>query len=65
MVSGTRLYLDDYFEEYHQWALETLQQIDAEARGDRATFLRLFEELIASPVVTDPDMLDASWWRGR
>lgn len=49
--------------EYHEFILQTLRQIDFEAAGDKQRFLELFNVYIKQVVLDNPELLRKSGWR--
>jgi hypothetical protein len=49
-------------DEYHNWVLEQVNQIDQIAQGNRSKFLELFELRVKQPVQNNPGMLYKDFW---
>ena len=49
---------------YHEYILERMRKIDADAQGDVVVFKMLFEEL-KMEVRNNPDMLYKKYWKER
>jgi hypothetical protein len=47
---------------YHEFVLDGMKQADQLAKGDRATFLRYFDEFVKQPVRDNPDLLRKVGW---
>ena len=49
--------------EYHNFILQTMYQIDYEAAGDTSKFLELFDLYIKQTIINNPELLRKSGWR--
>ena len=49
--------------EYHEFILHTLEQIDAEAAGDTEKFIILFEVRIKQYILRHPELLRKIGWK--
>jgi filamentous hemagglutinin family protein len=47
---------------YHEWALEQVDKIAKQAKGNTEKFLELFEKNIAAKVKAKPEMLKKEYW---
>ncbi len=47
---------------YHKWILDQLKNIDAESKGDKEIFLKLFQQQIKEPLLKQPEMLGKDYW---
>ena len=47
----------------HRWTLEQIDVIREIAGNDTALKIKLFEEMIKKPIIENPRMLDADWWK--
>jgi len=48
---------------YHQFVLREMRAADALARGDLGVFLNQYKIRVTDVVRSNPEMLNASWWR--
>ena len=50
---------------YHEWVFKKLEDIDASAKGNKDTFLKLYEEQIKKEVREKPEMLRKEYWKDK
>lgn len=51
--------------EYHDFVLDEMQNIDNVAQGDRDIFLELYESQVKAPIRDNPDMLYKAYWSNQ
>ena len=55
-------HLGRHADDYHEWVLDRMTEIDELAQGSRLKFRELFEELVIGPVMENPLMLRKAFW---
>lgn len=50
-------------QEYHQWALDNMQEADRQAQGDVAVFKSLFNAWVVDVVKEDPTIVRLAYWK--
>ena len=49
---------------YHDFILDSMQEIDNIANGDKDIFLELYEKNVKGVIRSNPDMLYSNYWKG-
>lgn len=48
---------------YHQWVLENIREINKMSNMNQTEFIRLFQEKVIIPVSNNPEMLYKRYWK--
>lgn len=48
--------------EYHEFVLEMMKQIDLQSQGDTFLFLDLYDEYVKNYIIHNPELLRKSGW---